>query len=312
MKISIEQPLAIHELGNRTNQEDCVYPEMGQATITNRFFIVCDGMGGHEKGEVASELVCNTLAACLEDENTEHNIEKPFLEALDSVFDKLDEYDDDAYFKMGTTLTFLGFYRGGAMMAHIGDSRIYHIRPLERKILYKSRDHSLVYDLFMAGEITQAEMATYPKKNVITSALMPHQEVRPKAAITHTADVKKDDYFLMCSDGLLEQMTDVELVNLLAQECSDGEKCKELVKRTQNNKDNHSAYLIRVANVLIEDGDSAFPDDEQSTPNNAIMIEKGAEQSVNIAQQRAKGGAWTKILILVLFFLVIVIFILFF
>lgn len=308
MKISIEQPLAIHELGNRANQEDYVYPEVGQATVDSRFFIVCDGMGGHEKGEVASELVCNTLAACLEKRNTEQNIETPFLEALEAVFDKLDEYDDDAYLKMGTTLTFLGFYQGGAMMAHIGDSRIYHIRPSEKKILYKSRDHSLVYDLFMAGEIKQEEMATYPKKNVITSALMPHQEVRPKAAITHTTDVKKGDYFLMCSDGILEQMTDDELVNLLVQECSDREKCDELVKRTNQNKDNHSAYLIRVAEVLAEDGDSTFSHDEQSTPNNAMMIEQRAKQANPI--QPTSGNIWTKIFLLIIVF-VVVIFVLF-
>ena len=76
---------------------------------------------------------------------------------------------------MGTTLTLLYFACNGVTAAHIGDSRIYHIRP-NVGLLYQSRDHSLVYDLFQAGEISYEEMATFPQKNVITRAMSPGEE----------------------------------------------------------------------------------------------------------------------------------------
>ena len=62
MKISIDQPTCIHELGKRSNQEDSVFPALGDASVMDKVFILCDGMGGHDNGELASSLVCNCLS----------------------------------------------------------------------------------------------------------------------------------------------------------------------------------------------------------------------------------------------------------
>ena len=112
-------------------------------------------------------------------------------------------------------MTLLKFHSGGCLLAHIGDSRIYHIRPSERYIFH-TRDHSLINDLYDIGEITLEEMKTSKQKNVITRAMQPNLERRPKADIKHITDIRPGDYFFMCSDGMLEETDDSDLLNILS------------------------------------------------------------------------------------------------
>ena len=203
MKIAIDNPNAIQEMGSRKNQEDSIFPLKGEATVEDRVFILCDGMGGHEKGEVASQLVCEVVSSYLHKNWTGGVLSDGLLnEALDEMFLRINEYDNGTMRQMGTTLTLVVFHQGGVTMAYIGDSRIYHVRPSEHRFLYKSRDHSLVYDLFLAGEIKQEEMLSNARKNVITKAVTPNQEWQPNADIAHTTDVMAGDYFLLCSDEI--------------------------------------------------------------------------------------------------------------
>ena len=275
MRIFIKQPLCIHELRKRQNQEDSVFPSDGNATIDDRLFMVCDGMGGHEHGEVASRVVCDVLSVDLKEHWDGSRLMDDLLQdAIDEVFRQINAFDDGTVKRMGTTLTLLCLHQGGATMAHIGDSRIYHIRPNERRILYKSRDHSLVYDLFMAGEIKQEEMDAYPRKNVITRAVMPGLERQPKADIVHTTDILSGDFFILCSDGILEQMSDRALVALLASGMTDAEIRQRLIEVTKDNKDNHSAWLVRVDRVEPEAGDESLLHDEDKARSNALLWEK--------------------------------------
>lgn len=276
MKVKICKPLSIHELGKRENQEDSIYPMTGEASVDSRLFVLCDGMGGHEHGELASQLVCKVLANYL-GEHWKHGevlADSDLQDALDEVFRQIDTLDDGSVKQMGTTLTLLCFHRGGATMAHIGDSRIYHIRPRDGRILYKSRDHSFVYDLFITGEITQEEMATYPKKNIITRAIMPRGEQQHKADIVHSTDIQEGDFFFLCSDGMLEQMSDGELVELLMSGMTDKKIRQRLIDATKDNKDNHSAWLVRVAEVESENDDDLLPHDESTARCNAMKWEK--------------------------------------
>ena len=150
-------------------------------------------------------------------------------------------------------MTFLNFHDNGCLLAHIGDSRIYHIRPSEKKILFKTRDHSLVNDLIEIGELTPEEAKISKQKNVITRAMQPNLERRPKADLKHIKDIQPDDYFFMCSDGMLEETEDENLLNILSEtDNSDEEKLEILIKVSENNKDNHSAYLIHVLDVISE------------------------------------------------------------
>ncbi len=274
MKIEFLQPLGINELGSRQNQEDSVYPEINTATAEDRLFLVCDGMGGHEHGEVASRLVCEVLPEYLKKHWTAPLLTDDILhDAIDEVFRHINALDDGSIRQMGTTLTLLAFHRGGATMAHIGDSRIYHLRPGKGRLLYKSRDHSLAYDLFLAGEITQQEMANYGKKNVITRAIMPGQERQPKMDIAHSTDVQSGDYFVLCSDGMLEQMTDQQLLALLSSDKNNVEKREQLIAATKDNADNHSAWLIQVKDVISEESDAQQKNDESSARCNALLYE---------------------------------------
>lgn len=272
MKIEIYQPQAIWKLGQRDNQEDSIFPAFGKATDDDRLFILCDGMGGHEHGEVASQTVCKAMSDTILSLSKQSFTDDDLLDALQTAYRQLDCLDNSHLRKMGTTLCLLYFHQGGLTAAHIGDSRIYHIRPKENRILYQSRDHSLVYDLYQAGEISYEEMRTSPQKNIITRAIQPGEENRVRPAIVHIADIQPGDYFYICSDGMLEQMSNDELCHLLSADGSDEKKRKQLVAATSDNKDNHSAYLIHIKEVVREVGDDLLLDDEQTSKDNALNI----------------------------------------
>ena len=284
MKYKLYQPQAINEMGKRQNQEDSIYPAFGEATIDSRLFIVCDGMGGYEKGEVASATTVSTISKFL---NQHHDPDTPladnqFTAALSAAYDALDRTDqEEEKNKMGTTLTMLCFHRGGCLAAHIGDSRIYHLRPSTREILYRSRDHSLVQQLYEMGEISYAEMKTSPQKNVVIKAMQPHQEQRVKAELVHITDIRPGDYFYLCTDGMLEQMEDDQLLSIVADKnINDEQKRKQLIEATDKNADNHSAYLIHIERVENEESDAMQPNDEPQAraANKALNAHHEAEE----------------------------------
>ena len=208
---------SIHELGQRSNQEDSIYPPYSERPSNGSLFILCDGMGGHAAGEVASKAVCDAMSEYIENHPREDGLfdEEDFKAALSAAYDALDARDTGDEKKMGTTLTFAKFHEGGCFTAHIGDSRIYHIRPSEKRILHVTRDHSLVNKLIDLGEMTVEEAKSSRQKNVITRAMQPNQE-RSKADCCNLTDLKAGDYLYLCSDGMLEEMEDHELVNILS------------------------------------------------------------------------------------------------
>lgn len=274
MKINLSPPLAIHELGQRDNQEDALFPAPADVNADSRVFILCDGMGGHAHGEVASNTVAQTMGRFLsENIKPETDLTDQLIaDALKHTYEALDEKDNGEEKKMGTTLCLLTFTHSGVSAAHIGDSRIYHIRPREHRVLYQSRDHSLVYELYRAGEITKEEIATSPQKNIITRAVQPGEERRTYADIMHTTDVQPGDYFYLCSDGMLEQMDNEDLCNILSEEGSDEKKRQRLIAETTDNHDNHTAWLVRVESVTMEAGDERYANDEATTNCNALNL----------------------------------------
>ena len=116
-------------------------------------------------------------------------------------------------------------------------------------------------------------MKTYSKKNVITRAMIAGADRVPKPSIAHVADIRPDDYFYLCSDGMLEKMSDSELVDIFSKDISDEAKRDLLVESTKNNNDNHSAYIIRIKNTMLEDGDAFLKNDEANSPTNALLLE---------------------------------------
>lgn len=276
MKIEIYPPLSIHEIGQRDNQEDAL------AQWDNRLFILCDGMGGHEKGEVASQTVCQSLVTWFKDHvNPEEAFsDDQLLTALEYAYQQLDKYADGSTRQMGTTLTLIYFHSQGVTAMHMGDSRIYHIRTSEG-LKYQSRDHSLAFDLFQAGEITYEEMLNYPQKNIVTRAMTPGEDNRMRPDIIHITDIHPYDYFYMCSDGMLESMSNQELVKLLSSDYTDEDNRQQLTIATLNNQDNHSAWIIRVKDVIRDYCDHPLVNEETSSRFNAINILPGQEEGTS-------------------------------
>lgn len=275
MKIKIHQPLSIHELGKRANQEDNIWPDADKATEENRLFILCDGMGGHEHGEVASMSVCQSMSSFLQPylKKAASIDDEVLLNALTYAYGELDKLAIKGDTRqMGTTLVMLCFHNKGCTAMHIGDSRIYHLRPSTHTLLYKSRDHSLAYDLYQAGELSYEEIKTFPQKNVITRAMIAGDRNHPKADIVHITDIQPGDYFYICSDGMLEQMDDEELLQIFSIDKSDEEKRNMLTAVTKANRDNHSAYIVHIKEVVHEETDVTLVNEEPAAKCNAINI----------------------------------------
>lgn len=295
MKIKVSLPLGIHELGARDNQEDSIYPLLGKASTNSRLFLVCDGMGGHEGGEVASKAVCLAMSNFI---NSHFNGHEEIFKtdvlsgALKAAYEELDKRDNGQVSKMGTTLTLLLIHRGGIIAAHVGDSRIYHMRPATREILYKSRDHSLINDLVDAGEMTRAEANVSSRKNIITRALMPRESRPVRPEVAYITDIKPGDYFYLCSDGMLEQMDDQDILNLLSDKYESNEtKRDRLINATTENRDNHSAYIIQIDSVEAEPGDEQQPNNE-ATKNydDSVMAEDMHDNDIQLVAHAAPAA----------------------
>ena len=307
MEITIRQPLTFSEIGRKDNQEDNVYPSGKNLTIDNRFFVLCDGMGGHDNGELASDTVCHALGNYFETNVPNDGIITVdyFKDALAYAYDELDKQDNGAVKKMGTTMTCLYLHKKGYLVAHIGDSRIYHVRPSNTDlangrlgIIYQSSDHSLVNDLLKAGELTEEEAISFPQKNIITRAMQPNLERRYKADVFSFSDIQSGDYFFLCSDGVLEQLTNERLCDILSDNSTTDEEKLEAIRQVcyDKTKDNYTCYLIPIDKVVSDDEDDTHDDElivagveleEEKSELNDNPVEKNDEVQL-IKQQNQK------------------------
>lgn len=271
MKVKISKPIAIVQQGKRGNQEDSVFPAPANVSAADSCFIVCDGMGGHERGEVASATVANALGSYVARNYPGQGdfAKEDFEKALNVAYDELDAIVDDSdgsSRQPGTTLTFLKLHSQGVMIAHIGDSRIYHISP-SRNAICRTRDHSVVEDLYRMGEIKESQMRTHPRRNIITKVMQPRQEDgRTMAAIDNITNIVDGDYFMLCSDGIVERHgDDVFLKVFNDNSLTDEQKARRIEDLTADNADNHCAYIIKMTEVegaTVQEFDRRLPDVE--------------------------------------------------
>ena len=249
MKIQIAPPCALHEIGKRTNNEDNLYPPPGRVTADDRLFLVCDGVGGSEKGEVASDIACKAIPAYFIKNRIAKSEAQAIHDAVSFAKTEIEEYlkVNPGSEGMATTLTLLHLHENGATIAHIGDSRVYHIR--KGKILWKTRDHSYVNDLVKAGVITEEEAQSHPRRNVIMRALQGN-DAGVKADIHTISEINQGDYFFLCSDGILESVDDTALTEILSTGNGDSAKMDHIASRClENSNDNYTAYLIRIEQI---------------------------------------------------------------
>ena len=231
--------------GKRSNQEDSFFPEKKESN--SRVFIVCDGVGGAEKGEVASQLAAQTIGRFL-GESPEKPVDEALVqEAVVAAEKELAafQHKNPEAAGIGTTLTLLHLGDDEGMAAHIGDSRIYHF--CQNDILWKTRDHSWVEGMLQSELLTPEQAAEHPRRNVITRALQGNLAKEIKADVHPLFDVQKGDAFLLCSDGVLGSFTDERLCEIMTGDNALSEKAKTLESIcSQDSKDNFTAWLIRV------------------------------------------------------------------
>lgn len=281
MRIDINVPVGFYEIGARAKQEDAIYPQLGRLSTSSRVFVVCDGLGGHDFGEVASNTVAGALAQWVHQNVSdewpmnEGKVLAAVAHAQQCLNEAARQHPSDK--PMGTTVAMLVLGNNGVVAAHIGDSRIYHVRPSKGAILYRSRDHSLVNDLFAKGRLTREETEASPKKNILTRALIaaPMQGSQPDVALI--TDVAPGDYFLLCSDGVGGEVTDEKLLEVLQRsDTSDLMKLAALQMLVKDGADNRSALLIRVDHVTHEE------DEKLLVANEAAMCDKIVPMSLRL------------------------------
>ncbi len=233
----------------RSHNEDnfITLPELG-------LWVVADGMGGHEAGDVASAIIVQEMSS-LGVAVTAADQRARFLARLDRAHQRIRahaaEHELDT---VGTTVAALMVFGAELSCAWAGDSRVYLLRQGELTAM--TRDHSEVATLLAEGAITPEEARSSPRRNVITRAVGIGNDPRPEVV---TGVARPGDRFLICSDGLTEHMTDEDLTYLLAPGRDVQQAAEHLIGLTleRGAKDNVTVVVIDAAAASDDPGEGA-------------------------------------------------------
>jgi len=238
----------------RDHNEDCIEsrPAIG-------LYVLADGMGGYNAGEVASGMATSLISDGVEeawqpaatarmsrDESktlSEKLIREQILRANTAIFTTSQNNPECA--GMGTTLVVCLFHDNFITVAHIGDSRLYRLRGDSMEQV--TRDHSLLQEQLDSGLITPEEAKLSQNKNLVTRALGIDPTVDPEI---HVHETRPDDIYLLCSDGLSDMVDDEEIrLTLITLRQNPNLTVQQLIQAANDNggRDNISAMLIRVA-----------------------------------------------------------------
>ena len=228
----------------RKTNEDFYYISEPEDKI--KLFILADGMGGYNAGEVASKMAVETVRDYI---YKHFEKSKESKEKLEQLLKDAIEHANSAIYKraqskkdlngMGTTLDVCLIYNSKIYIGHIGDSRVYRIRKeFMRRI---TRDHSYVQTLIEDGKITKEEALHHPKRNMLTKALGCMENVEPDV---YTKTFIKDDIILMSSDGLTNMVNETDIYNIVKQDKLNA--AENLVKQANENGgyDNITVVII--------------------------------------------------------------------
>lgn len=227
----------------REHNEDvwAAYPDEG-------LFLLADGMGGHACGEIASHEALGHLYKLFKEWNPTQEISASKAKAfLADAFAKVNSHiykqgrRDDDLKGMGTTLCALFFLRKEAIVAHVGDSRIYRFRDGNLDAL--TEDHSLVAELMALGAVESAEADSFPYKHILTRAIGTHNQVEPTLA---TVQVEPRDLFLLCSDGLTNYVTPEQISRIMQTNSPLNTKGQALIAFANQNGGGDNVTIILV------------------------------------------------------------------
>ncbi|MDJ0753119.1 MAG: Stp1/IreP family PP2C-type Ser/Thr phosphatase [Ardenticatenaceae bacterium] len=207
-------------------------------------YVVADGVGGADAGEVASSYACErTIYHYLENDGESawgKRLQTAVSRAHDDLCSLIDQRQDDR--RMGTTLVATVLADNQAVVANVGDSRGYHVRA--GSIRQITKDHSLIAKLLDEGIITHAEAATLNIGNIILQSIGSEQP--PKIDLFPVA-LEEGDHLLLCSDGLTNHVTDEEMADIVSQH-EPGEASRKLVDlaNERGGFDNITILILRI------------------------------------------------------------------
>lgn len=231
-----------------TNEDNCYADTTKIQGDDIGIFVVADGMGGHNKGEVASKLAVDELKNYLKaylDENNGQEIDlkmllsRAFYETNKAVFDQATE--NEKFSGMGTTLIAAIINSNNLVLGNVGDSRAYVFRE---GILHQlTKDNSYVQELIEKGIINPEDAKLHPQKNVITRAIGTDKGVRVDF---YHKELQKNDLILLCSDGLTNMVDDKEIQDTLKICNGANTCCRKLVDlaNTKGGKDNITVICV--------------------------------------------------------------------
>lgn len=211
-------------------------------------FVVADGMGGHQAGEEASRLAVAALEEWF-------SREEPGSSEPEQVLTQAVKYANDCVYSsslrnpdqygMGTTLTAALFRQGMAFIAHVGDSRAYHLR--DGSIKPVTNDHSYVGELVRNGSLTEEEAQHHPQRNVLTRALGTHDQI---AIDLVKVPMEKGDFLILCTDGLSNLIDNVEIGQVILGNHTVQRAVEDLVQLAlqRGGHDNITLVLIKYGN----------------------------------------------------------------
>lgn len=230
------------DVGNREINEDSAgvfHREDGSC------FVLCDGLGGHGMGDIASSLVVQVFGSMFENcTDYESFLENAFTASQDILMAK--QIETNSLKKMKTTATAVVTDNKKVYLGHIGDSRIYVFR--KNKVLLRTLDHSIPQMLVMSKEITEKEIRNHPDRNMLLRVLGIDSDKR-MFELHKPLALKKCQAFLLCSDGFWELIEEEDMCSLLEDSGSVEEwldRMLEIVRTNgaRKNMDNYSAIAI--------------------------------------------------------------------
>ncbi len=232
----------------RQNNED-VCGELPEC----RFYVIADGMGGHQAGEVAAKTAVDTLLHIVKSGNAKHIFNSPLADTFNFLKNAIELVNAAVFEKgktsvqwkgMGTTLCFLFFHEQGLIYGHVGDSRIYRLR--DHKLEQLTKDHSLIRELVEHGQLSERQIGDYYiYKNIITKAVGTEPSVEPTMKI---AEIQPHDTYLLCTDGLTDLIPAPEIESILNFHTSLSEASATLIQaaKVRGAHDNVSVLLVNV------------------------------------------------------------------
>ncbi len=225
----------------RSDNQDFYFFTQEPVGSLDNLFLVADGMGGHRAGDMASRFTVETfvqLVRSYEYTDTVTILTEAVTQVNSLLLKKAGESDD--YEGMGTTLVAATIQGNTLKVANVGDSRLYLIGD---DICQVTRDHSLVEEMVLRGQLEKEEAKTHVNKNIITRAIGASESVTPEI---FSADLDPGIKILMCSDGLTNMLDDSKIARLIKRSGSVDEAVDELIIEANEagGKDNITALLI--------------------------------------------------------------------